>query len=222
MVAALKILRSVGLLLVLVAGVNARAGSIAVALTPAPGNTINTGNGFSLGWEFTANANLNVTDLGIFTDGPRIESHDVGIFNVGGTLIASTSVLTSDPTTGNFAYHALPTPVTLTAGQAYWIMSTSGIVIDPDTGHADHYTFTPTSITVDPALTYLQSGFTEGTSLAFPVTTDGTPDAFFGPNFVFATDIVAVVPEPSTAFMAGTAGLFGIVAYRRRRRARVA
>jgi Domain of unknown function (DUF4082) len=214
MITSLKFMRLGAMLLLLSLSTNARAGSIAVALTPEGAHTGNAGVGFSLGWEFTANSNMQVTQLGYFVDSALLETHDVGIYTAAGALVTSTTVVTTDPVTVNFAYHTLLSPVTLTAGQTYWIMGTSGF--------SDFYTFTPSAFSTDPAIAYLQSGYNVGNSLAFQTIQDNVTHAYFGPNFQFNAEDVAV-PEPSTVIMAGTAALiFGVAAHRRRSRARAA
>jgi hypothetical protein len=53
---------------------------------------------------------------------PLNSSHQVGLWNSGGTLLASGTVLFNSPLTGNWRYLAI-TPVTLTAGQSYVVGS---------------------------------------------------------------------------------------------------
>jgi hypothetical protein len=199
--------------LTLALGSQVRADSAAVTLTPDPSNTFNNGgagSGYSLGWEFTVggSANITVTQLGYFSNfGTALtETHDVGIYDTSMNLLTSTTVLTTDPVSNLFAYHAIA-PVTLSAGGTYWIMGTSGTV--------DPYTFTPTAFSTDPRITYNFDGFTVGGSLAFPsIQNDGTIQAYFGPNFMIGS---GSVPEPSSLVL-GTLAIAGVALVGLRRR----
>ena len=92
---------------------------------------------YALGYEFQANANITVTQLGYFVDTTLTESHDVGLYDATTmALLASTTVINGDMMVANFAYNAI-SGVTLTAGNDYVIVGTSGF--------NDPYTFNPTS-----------------------------------------------------------------------------
>jgi uncharacterized protein DUF4082 len=212
MIALIKFLKSGGLLLALTLALalaleaSARADVVAATITPNPNNTFNNGLGFSVGWKFTANTNMTVTQLGYFANPNLTESHNVAIYTAAGSIVTATTVVAADPRTANFRYHLLPTPVTLMAGQMYWIMGSSGLV--------DPYAFQVTTLTTNPALTYVQSGFTAGNSLAFPASFPGSPNSYFGPDFQFTA-----VPEPSTPGLCGVMAMSGVViAWRKRRR----
>jgi hypothetical protein len=196
-------------LLALAPGVNARADVVALSITPNPNNTFNNGSGYSLGYEFHANSNMTVTQVGYFANPGLTETHNIGIYTAGGTLVTASTVTSADPLTVNFRYHALASSVTLTAGQDYFIMGSSGVV--------DPYTFTPTAISTNAALTFLQSGFALGNSLAFPTVLNDISNGYFGPNFQFTT--AASVPEPSTLTLCGLTAISGLaVAWRKPRR----
>jgi hypothetical protein len=62
-------------------------GGPAILLTPVPTDTFNNGNGYSLGYEFNLSQAVTVDSLGFFTDTTLAESHQVGIYNNGGTLL---------------------------------------------------------------------------------------------------------------------------------------
>lgn len=191
MLEASKIVRSLGFVLALIltlAG-QARADIVAVAITPNPSNTFNNGQGYSLGYEFLVNSNMNVTQLGYFAPNGLSETHIVGIFDNNENLLGLTTVTLIDPVTVDFAYDTLTTPIALTAGQDYWIMATSGV--------SDPYTFITSSLTTNPALTYVESGFnSSGNSLLFPTALGSNPDSFFGPDFEFTP--ATGIPEPSS------------------------
>src|SRR5205814_8231350 len=64
-----------------------------------------TQGSYSLGWRFTANTNAEVTALGFYDDQKNglTGNHPVGIYDVQTRqLVASTTVLPSDPLTGFF------------------------------------------------------------------------------------------------------------------------
>jgi hypothetical protein len=78
--------------------------------------------GVMIGWTFTANADVTVTRMGYFdVNGNGLaESHEVGIWDLGGALLGSVFVSTSDPLTDGFRY-ALSPAISLIAGQSYVI-----------------------------------------------------------------------------------------------------
>jgi Domain of unknown function (DUF4082) len=177
-----------------------RADLVAVTLTPDPNSTFNNGAaGYALGYEFQANANITVTQLGYFVDTTLTESHDVGLYDATTTtLLASTTVMNGDMMVANFAYSAI-SGVTLTAGNDYVIVGTSGFT--------DLYTFNPTVFSTDPAITYVQDAFANGNSLQFPSFPDDGAIGYFGPNFLFTP---ASVPEPSSLVLGSLAAVAGL------------
>jgi hypothetical protein len=187
------------------------------AQTPALAFDQTTGEGlgnppFTLGWEFTTSATLNVVSLGFFDDSQDglAESHEVGLWDSSGTLIDSTTVTTTDPLTLQWRYH--PAPAVLAAGQTYFIgaLFTSGAdpVVFPGFGG---------TVTTIPQISYVQATYAGGGSLSDPTNPDGT-NGFFGPNFTVST-----IPEPSTwALMLIGFGALGLAARANRKAAAVA
>jgi hypothetical protein len=179
---------------------------------------INNGGQFSLGFEFFTTNPIQVSSLGWFDDSTfggagLSQSHPVGIFNAGGTLLTSTTVAPTDPLTGHFRYHAV-SPVNLAAGQHYFIVGVSGSV--------DKFTFDTVGLTVNPSIAFLQDAFISSSTLAFPNSSDGITEAqgggFFGPDFLL-TPLLTPVPEPATLTLFGLAGLaLAVARWRRRRR----
>jgi Domain of unknown function (DUF4082) len=196
-----------GAMINLAPAVQVHADSVAVAITPDPGNTFNNGLGpYVLGYEFQANANITVTQLGYFVDSTLTESHDVGLYDATTmSLLASTTVVNGDMMVANFAYNAI-SGVTLTAGNDYVIVATSG--------QNDSYTFNPTSFSTDSAITFVQSAFSSASSLQFPDFPGDGNTGYFGPNFLFTT---AAVPEPSSLVLGSLAALAGLLVTVRRR-----
>jgi hypothetical protein len=160
------------------------------------------------GWTFTLSLPVVVQDLGYFDFGGNglSVSHDVGIWDSGGTLLVSATVPsgTAGFLQDNFRYTSA-TAVLLPIG-TYTIggfdpESADGIIVSA-------------SITTASGITYGASRSISGASLIFPTgDVHANGDSYFGPNFTFAA-----VPEPATT------GLFllgGAVAYAIARRRRV-
>jgi hypothetical protein len=176
----------------LAAAFGAQAGTTP-ALTYCCGAGETLGNGpFTLGWSFTVNSTVTVYDLGVFDSGGEalLESHDVGIWNSSGTLLASTTVAsgTTDPLFDGFRYAGI-TPIVLTPGTytigAVWDNSLDPLIYPTDGG----------SISTDPSITYDQTEYIAGGTLAFPTNSVGGPQGYFGPDFTLSA---VTVPEPMT------------------------
>ena len=179
----------------------------------------------TLGFEFKANVDLMVTNLGFYDSGQNglSLSHQVGIFNMAGVLLTSTTVYPrsrfgppESSLDGFFRYEPI-TPIQLTAGTNY--------VIAAVIGDGDDYTFFANGtegtrgFTVDPAITYIKNrdiytGTDSGHSnqLIFPTDTLAGYTAFFGPNFT-----AQPVPVPASLLLLGS-GLLGLIGFRRLRR----
>jgi Domain of unknown function (DUF4082) len=157
--------------------------SFALSLTPNPTLVFNNGSGYSLGFQFTLSQAITVDALGFFADPGLADSHAVGIFNTGGSLLVSTTVTGADPLTSDFRYQSI-SPFALAAGT---------YIISGVTGVTDPYTFNPTAFSTAPGVTFDNSEFIQSSSLTFPTGTDSNT-AFFGPNFEF----IGSVPEPSS------------------------
>ncbi len=196
------------------------AGSVGVALAdPAldfstPGVLANnwspTLNGFSMGWEFDVLAPIEVSRLGYFNHGPQgggiVTPHEVGIFDSYGTLLVSTTVNPGDPVSGLWVWKSLATPFTLAPGTGY--------VIAGLTGPTDLYTYSVSSIAVDPRIAYVKNRYqrTPSGTLINPLYTTSFYPGYhwFGPN-------MDIVPEPSLLQLPFLLGMGGFAYWRRRK-----
>jgi hypothetical protein len=160
---------------------------VANAITPAYEYTstgsFNDSRPFTLGFEFSLSAPVTINALGYTTDG-FTSDQQVGIWDSSGALVTSTTVATTDPVTGHFAYAAIG-DVTLAAGTY-----TIGGAYDGGPFPAD-----ATGVTTIPQFTYITDEQTLGSGLNEPTeSTGGT----YGPNGITQVDFSVAVPEPET------------------------
>lgn len=149
------------------------------------GQDLNNGS-FSLGWNFTVNSQVTVTALGFYSanKGALSSSHDVGIYDAGCNLVATTTVQPSDTLRGYFRYHNLPAPVVLSPGQTYSIAAVTG---------GAPYLYNPNAVVLDPAVNFgkftaWQAALQQTAVLQcpnFPSSTQFYGD--FGPTFYIGT-----------------------------------
>jgi hypothetical protein len=188
--------------------------------TPAMSYSLNTGEAlgnppYTLGWEFTVNAPVTIDGLGVFDDNldGLAESHDVGLWNGAGSLLASATVAagTTDPLIDNFRY-ADVAPLTLQAG-TYFIGATWLSGDDPNV-----FTGDPGTVTTVPQISYDAAAYASGGVLADPTSIVTAAQGYFGPNL-----LISSVPEPATwAMMVIGFGGLGAALRSRRRSARAA
>jgi Domain of unknown function (DUF4082)/PEP-CTERM motif len=173
----------VGMMLVFFLSATGRADSTAITLTSYSNFT----NGpWTLGFEFSPTANVNVTALGSYFPTGATDVHGVTIWDTSGNPLATTTV-TGTGTEG-FDFTTISS-LLLLAGTNYIIGATT---------LADNYAFTgPPTFTVDPGINYL--GHYEiscaGVTPCFPLPDTSFND--FGANFQFAP----AVPEPSSIIL---------------------
>jgi hypothetical protein len=164
----------------------------------------------TIGWQFSTSTTIDVTHLGFWDASPGNplgQTHQVGLWTGTGTLLASTTVLTTSALTGDFRYESIA-PVTLGPG-------TYLIGAEIKAPFLDFYATFATSITTAPEITHLgDARNASGGGFSSPgiVTTN---EGRFGPNFQFN---VNSVPEPGSLTLLGL-GSMSFAAYALRRRA---
>ena len=167
----------------------------------------NAGVSDTLGWEFKANNNITVTDLGFLEKGLQNPRIPVGLWTANGTLLGQVTVTTLSSVDNGFLYAPLSLGIPLTAGQNYLI----GALFQPNDSA---YGNSSAEVTA-PEVTYIGGRYTVpySTSLSAPTTVFGS--GVFGPNFKFTA---TPVPEPST-YLAGLSalGMLGFFGWRKRK-----
>jgi hypothetical protein len=157
------------------------------------------------GWSFQPATNLTVTQLGclanFFINNPEASQVQVGLWSVGGSLLASNSITLGSSNIDQSRYESV-TPVQLSFGNTYLIGAYSSIVpfrldsVVPGFGGS-----------VAPSRDILSLTSAEGIS-GFAIPSGGANGgvangAFLGPNFRYDGGI----PEPSSTLLLGLGGL---------------
>ena len=188
-------------------------GAVSLLAAPIPAVTFSNltgqtlGNGpFTLGWEFTVSQAITVNALGVFDDSQNglAASHDVGIWNNAGVLQGSIASVQSGFYVNQFVYNNV-TSFTLAPGTyeigALWLDGADNNTFPGDVG----------ALGTGAGITFVQSSYISGGTLADPTNTAGTQPAYFGPNFLYTA-----TPEPGTLVLLGS-GLLGAVGVIRRK-----
>lgn len=162
-------------------------------------------NYWTLGYYFTPNTNITLTQLGAwdsYGDGFVSGFQEVGLWDVASsTMLAYTQVGNGSALDGGFRWERV-SPVALTPGMTYVVGATN---------HEDTYHYGDPTATVAPQITYIADAYGNGGNynLEYPLNTSGQGNAFgwYGGNIKF-------VPAPGAAAFLAFAG---IAAARRRR-----
>ena len=156
-------------------------------------------DGVTDGWQFSIATSITVTDLGFYDVGGDgfAESHPVGMWTDGGTLLGSVTVTPADALEADLFRYASVAPILLSPG-TYRVggfrTSADGSITEA-TGFA-----TASEITfLNPAF-----AFPSGGTLMFPtVDPFGSTPGIFGGSFKFEP-AETPVPEPTTWLLLGT------------------
>jgi len=199
------LLTAISMSLLVVADANAGP-----AITSYVPGTDFTNAAWSLGWEFQVGSGaITVTDLGVYDDFANdfTESHEVGIYDLSGTLLVSGTVNPGDILSGFFRYTSVA-PTNLAANTNYIVTAAT---------RSENYGFFPSLITFDPAISYVRDRFQFSNTLVFPSNSTGfaAGEGIYGGTFGFIPSVTAV-PEPSSMVMLGL-GALGMAFARRGR-----
>jgi len=117
---------------------------------------------FFVGYSFQSIVDLEIVSLAAYdhdANGLAV-AHRVGLWAADQTFLGSVTVTSADPLAGSFRYHALSSPIPLTAGRTYYI---AGEVTQPDP-----YVYEADTIVLDARIANLQSYFRSTFRFGFP------------------------------------------------------
>jgi hypothetical protein len=195
----------------LVIGSTARVGADVIdpAVTFTTSSTLVDTHPFTLGYEFTISSTVTVNALGYWDDG-LAHDHQVGIWDSGGHLLTSTTVLGTDSLVSSFRWHTISSLV-LTAG-TYTI---GGDYL----GNSDPFPSKATGIVTIPGYAWVTDEQVLGSGLNFPTQSSG--GTLYGQNGILVADFSVAsaptaAPEPSTLAVSSLSAV-AYLAFARRR-----
>jgi hypothetical protein len=202
-----RFFRAATVILALGAAGSAQAISITPAVEYQTADLPASTNQFTLGYSFSLSASTAINALGYFADG-RTSDHRVGIWDSTGALLASTTVLGTDPIIGHFRWNAIN--LTLAAGDYVIGGEFLGVTMDLFPEFAQ-------GVTTIPQFTWGKDLQINAGGLNFPTL---SLNGGYGQNGILLANFSvgdAAVPEPASwaLMIAG----FGMVGFAMRRRA---
>ena len=165
------------------------------AVTVSGGIVTNPINPTVVGWNFTANQNIDVVALGAwdFTGDGFSGTIDVGLWDILGNLLATATLTgTNQPLASSGFRYATIGPVSLTTGSEYVIASTGG----PSNQYLRN-----AIVSDSPGVTWGESRGENSASLVFPTSFTANVQGYFGGNFQYQQ----TVPAPATVILFGIA-----------------
>ena len=205
-------MRLLGLLLLTLAmtlGTDARALSMPAISITSP-NVTSTSFNYPFGYDFTADANLQVTALGVYDDfGDGLDAaYEVGVWNSSAVLLDSVLVPLGTTATliSGFRYQDLSTAIALTNGASYRI----GVLVPA----FQELVNAAGSVVTDSITINTPDLFGSGATLSYP----STPSGITGRAYM--TGNMLLVPEPSAFWLVASGMLALAGTARRRNRAR--
>ncbi len=164
---------------------------------------------FTYGWSFDVTSSVTVTQLGVFDfqDNGLAESHDVGIWDSAGSLLASTLIGsgTGALLDGGFRYNDI-TDFTLNVGTNYVIAATNWDV--------DHMIVNASSVLTINPIVFGGGRYSDTSGILEMPTIINPVNSYFGPNFMID---ITPVPLPASVWLFGS-GLIGIIGLARRKK----
>ncbi|MCU0647308.1 MAG: PEP-CTERM sorting domain-containing protein [Gemmatimonadaceae bacterium] len=168
----------------------------------------------TVGWQFRTGASaLTVTALGWWDETPTTPlaaTHQVGIWTATGSLLGSTTVLTTSTLLNGFRYVNV-TPILLAANSTFLVGGRDLV------GDGDNYVTSVGSLVTGAGVTFTGAARSDnGTGFTAPTIITANTGGRFGANFQYVTT-TTVIPEPSTYALVAT-GLVALGGVARRRR----
>lgn len=162
-----------------------------IAITPGPMQGT-YGGGETDGFQFTPVTQFTISALGVWGTTLNV-SHEVGLWDSAGTLLASAFVSPSDSPFEGFTFHTLTSPVTVSAGETY-------VVGAEMFGDATGYECTGacTGDTINPLISNVSALYNSGDTFTFPA--NPWPHIDWGANFLIGPAEVYMIGNANNVF----------------------